>query len=191
MNLPAGNSRNTEVRLLAAGPAETGEIESIARKIWPVAYAGIISEAQIEFMLHWMYSPSKLIADMTQEGISYHWILFDGNKAGFIAAGPSPEEESVYQLHKFYLLPPWQNLGIGSRAMDLLIARLSSGGTTRLELRVNRNNTKAITFYRKNHFEVYAADCRDIGAGFVMDDFLLRCHIPGGREPRESKETIR
>ncbi len=191
MNLPAGNSRDAEVRLLTAGPADADEIESMARKIWPAAYAGIISDAQIEFMLHRMYSPSKLVAEMNQEGISYHWILSQGNKTGFIAAGPSPEDESVQQLHKFYLLPPRQNLGIGSSAMDLLIDRLSSSGCTRIELRVNRNNTRAIAFYRKNDFEVFAEECRAIGGGFVMDDFLMRRILPAARDASKSGETIR
>jgi ribosomal protein S18 acetylase RimI-like enzyme len=191
MNLPEGNSRGPKVRLLTAGPAEADEIESMARKIWPAAYAGIISDAQIEFMLHWMYSPSKLIAEMNQEGIFYHWILSEGNKAGFIAAGPSPEDESVHQLYKFYLLPARQNLGIGSSAMNLLIDRLSESGCSRIELRVNRSNTRAIDFYRKNDFEVYAADCRDIGGGFVMDDFLLRRLFPAARDAPKYGKTIR
>lgn len=191
MNLPAGNSRDAEVSLLNAGPAEADEIESMARKIWPAAYAGIISDAQIEFMLHRMYSPSKLVAEMNQGGVSYHWILSRGNKTGFIATSPSPEDESVQQLHKFYLLPPRQNLGIGSSAMTHLIDRLSSSGGTRIELRVNRNNTRAIAFYRKNDFEVYAEDCRDIGGGFVMDDFLMRRIFPDARDAPMSGETIR
>ncbi|MEQ1840735.1 MAG: GNAT family N-acetyltransferase, partial [Verrucomicrobiales bacterium] len=126
-----------------------------------------------------------------QEGISYHWILSEGSKAGFIAPGPSPEDESVHQLHKFYLFPPRQNLGIGSSAMNLLIDRLSSSGSTRIELRVNRNNPRAIAFYRKNDFEVYAEDCRDIGGGFVMDDFLMRRSFPAARDAPKSGKTIR
>lgn len=178
MNLPEGIPRNSEVRLVTAGPAEAQEIESMAKKVWPAAYAGIISEAQIEFMLQWMYSPPTLVSEMTREGIRYFWISSNETKMGFIATGPSTETAAVCHLHKFYLLPCWQHRGIGRRAMEQLIKLLQSAGLDRIELRVNRNNDRAIAFYRKSGFEVYAEDCRDIGSGFVMDDLLLRRLIP-------------
>jgi ribosomal protein S18 acetylase RimI-like enzyme len=52
--------------------------------------------------------------------------------------------------------------------------RLAGSGARTLELRVNRHNAAAIGFYRKNGFTAFADDCREIGGGYVMDDYLMR-----------------
>jgi ribosomal protein S18 acetylase RimI-like enzyme len=77
-------------------------------------------------------------------------------------------------LHKCYLLPETQGRGLGSKALELLCALLVAVGASSVELRVNRHNRSAIGFYGKNGFLTYAEDCREIGGGFVMDDFLMR-----------------
>ena len=44
-------------------PARVGDIVVIiglAERIWRVAYAGMISDEQIDFMLGWMYSPQEI-----------------------------------------------------------------------------------------------------------------------------------
>lgn len=173
MNPPPANTGGSGVALFPVSPREADEIGNMAAEIWPSAYRGIIPETQIEFMLRWMYSPSKLIEEMTRDQILYFWIISDDGRAGFLATGPSPDEVTRYQLHKFYLLPARQGKGVGGRAMELLIGRLAQIPARRLELRVNRHNARAIAFYRKHDFEVFAEDCREIGRGFVMDDFLM------------------
>lgn len=182
MNPPPEKADGSEVALFPVFPEEAGKISDMAAEIWPSAYRGIISEPQIEFMLRWMYSPSTLIEEMTREQILYFWIISDDGKAGFLATGPSSDEMTRYQLHKFYLLPGHQGKGIGGRAMELLVEHLGQLPARRLELRVNRHNARAIAFYRKHEFEVFAEDCRKIGGGFVMDDFLMCRFIPGDPE---------
>ena len=46
-------------------------------------------------------------------------------------------------------------------------------GCSWLTLAVNRNNRTAIAAYRKWGFEVTATSLREIGSGFVMDDYLM------------------
>jgi ribosomal protein S18 acetylase RimI-like enzyme len=38
---------------------------------------------------------------------------------------------------------------------------------------VNRNNHNAIGAYRKHGFQVRASQVKDIGGGFVMDDYVM------------------
>ena len=46
-------------------------------------------------------------------------------------------------------------------------------GCSWLTLAVNRDNHAAIAAYRKWGFEVTATSLREIGSGFVMDDYLM------------------
>lgn len=161
------------ITLLKAQPDEADAISAMATRIWPVAYAEIIPPTQIEYMLAWMYDPSKLKEEMLHAGIEYLWIASSGSKIGFLAVGPVLMGSSC-PLHKCYLLPEFQGCGIGSAAMEQLFIHLESVGATSLELRVNRGNFLAITFYRRNGFETCGEDCREIGGGFFMDDYLMK-----------------
>jgi len=165
-----------EVTLAMLDPGEVEAVSEMAARIWPAAYGAILPEGQVEYMLSRMYDPEQLRRDLA-EGVAFFWILDAADRVGFLAAGPI-EPGLPCALHKCYLLPEVHGCGIGSAALFRLGADLAAAGATSLELRVNRNNARAIAFYRKNGFTVYAEDCREFGHGFVMDDFLMRKELP-------------
>ncbi len=157
-------------------PSEAGEIEAIAREIWPAVYSGIISAGQIEYMLQWMYSPETIRTEIEEKGVSWFWIEPENKRVGFIAGGPLTKEGD-FPLHKIYLLPDAQGTGLGSRTMNELFASVKEQGGKRIHLRVNRENTVALNFYKRNGFQLTGMDRADIGSGFLMDDCLLTRHL--------------
>jgi ribosomal protein S18 acetylase RimI-like enzyme len=160
------------VTLAEVAEDEVGAVAEMASRIWPVAYGAILPPGQIDFMLAKMYAPARLLQDQ-EEGVAFLWILAEGERTGFLAAGPVTSDGAC-PLHKLYLLPGSQRGGLGSLAVAQLCERLAGSGARSLELRVNRHNATAIAFYRKNGFTVFAEDCREIGGGYVMDDYLMR-----------------
>ncbi|HET6492932.1 MAG TPA: GNAT family N-acetyltransferase, partial [Burkholderiales bacterium] len=50
-------------------------------------------------------------------------------------------------------------------------------GCSRVVLAVNRNNCNAIGAYLKHGFRVRGSQIKDIGGGFVMDDYLMAREI--------------
>lgn len=163
------------VTLAEVAAEEVGAVAAMASRIWPSAYGAILPPGQIDYMLSQMYAPARLFQDR-EDGIALLWILLEGERTGFLAAGPVAPDGAC-PLHKLYLLPGSQRSGIGSQALARLCERLAGSGARALELRVNRHNTAAIAFYRKNGFSVFAEDCHPIGGGFVMDDYLMRCEL--------------
>ncbi len=153
-------------------PSEAEEIEAMAAAIWPAVYSDIISSGQIQYMLEWMYSPEKIRTEIEDEGVFWFWIESENKRVGFIAGGPLTDDLD-FPLHKIYLLPESHGSGLGSRAMNELVAFVASLGGKQIHLRVNRENTVALNFYEKNGFRLTGIDRADIGAGFVMDDCLL------------------
>ena len=45
-------------------------VQALAHKIWPIAYKEILSQAQLDYMLNWIYSIESLTQQM-QEGHHY------------------------------------------------------------------------------------------------------------------------
>lgn len=171
----AASSAENSVSLTPIAPEDLDSVSAMAFRIWPAAYGAILSPEQIEYMLRWMYDVETLRSNLAA-GVLMWWILRNEERIGFLAAGPR-EAAGLCPLHKFYLLPETQGRGLGSAALAALIARLHSDGVRILELRVNRHNQAAIAFYQRNGFSVHTEDCRDIGGGFVMDDYVMRLDL--------------
>lgn len=161
----------TILKLIA--PGEAGEVESMARRIWPEAYKGVISKEQIDYMLGWMYAPDKIAREISEEGIQYFWIAEDDENDGFLSVGPVLPGKMAF-LQKLYILNEKHGKGLGTRALASLFEILPKAGVPMVELRVNRDNSSAISFYRKNGFETVAEDKAGIGRGFAMDDYIMR-----------------
>lgn len=160
------------VLLSPVAEEELPELSAMAEEIWPAAYGDLLAPGQIEYMLSWMYAPESLRREMGK-GIRFDWITVEATRVGFLGYGPV-EPGASCPLHKCYLLPGAQGRGIATAAMRELMGKLRGAGAAAVELRVNRHNHRAIAFYRRNGFECFAEDCREIGGGYVMDDFLMR-----------------
>jgi ribosomal protein S18 acetylase RimI-like enzyme len=77
------------------------------------------------------------------------------------------------KLEQLYLLLEHRGQGLGLHMLQHVEARARAAGCTALSLTVNRNNHGALDFYRRQGFATRAAVRLDIGAGYVMDDFIL------------------
>ncbi len=169
------------ISLAKASVEDIPTIQVLAHRIWWAHYPGIISEAQITYMLERMYSDESLRHQMTQEGVQY-WLveLVPGEAIGFIALSRVAPEQ--YFIHKFYLDTHQQGKGLGVEAFQHLLEHYPDAREIRLT--VNRQNYKSINFYFKIGFRIERCADFDIGDGFFMNDFVM-CW----RRPSEGKEA--
>jgi ribosomal protein S18 acetylase RimI-like enzyme len=160
-----------EIEIVRAVEKDLPDISEAAAAIWRTVYPAIITEEQIEYMLRMMYEVDVLQRDMAA-GVRYERIVAPGGMIGFAAWGPTPEA-GVCKLHKLYLYSVWQGRGIGSHTLRHVMEEAKRAGMTRMTLNVNKNNFLAIAAYERNGFEIVESVCDDIGAGFVMDDYVM------------------
>jgi len=153
-------------------------ISALAGVIWRACYPGIITNAQIDYMLARMYSLDVLREEIRSQGIRYDLLLVDGKLAGFASCVPTPEP-GVVKLHKLYLLPEMHGRGLGSRLLQQVEHEVRAGAGRRLILSVNKRNTRAIAAYQRNGFVTADSVVTDIGGGFVMDDYIMAKELAG------------
>ncbi len=156
-----------DVYLRKAKENELEVISVLASQIWWQHYPGIISEDQIKYMLEKIYSVSALKRQM-KEGQEFHLLNIDGKTLAF--AGISGTDNNFF-LHKLYSLQAVEYRRLGSILLNYLL--LYYPHMRSLELRVNRNNGKAISFYLKNDFKIKGSHELEIGNGFLMEDYLM------------------
>jgi GNAT superfamily N-acetyltransferase len=158
--------------IVRATEADLPAISELAGIIWRACYPGIISNAQIDYMLARMYALDVLRDEIRSQGICYNCLLMDDKLVGFASYGPAAEPR-VMKLHKLYLLPELHSRGLGSRLLQHVEREVRAGGGRRLILSVNKRNAKAIAAYQRNGFVVADSVVTDIGCGFVMDDYIM------------------
>ena len=147
-------------------------LESLARQIWPSTYAHIISQAQIDFMLDWMYS-TKTLQKQLEAGHEFYILNTDGLDSGFMALEwVEFEGKSELKINKLYVLPSLQGKGAGRALVNKAIERTQANKASRIFLQVNKAN-EAKNFYLKLGFEIREEAVFDIGNGFIMDDYIM------------------
>jgi GNAT superfamily N-acetyltransferase len=72
-----------------------------------------------------------------------------------------------------YVLPFIQTKGVGKALLQVAADTARQAGAAGLLLNVNRAN-KAVGFYQHLGFDIVGSGDFDIGAGFFMNDYMMR-----------------
>lgn len=159
------------MNIRAATAADIPVIQGIAHATWPVAYTGIITPAQIAYMLDLMYGTPAL---EEQFGPKEHRFLIaerDGKAIGF-AGFEHGFKTGRSRLHKLYVRPEVKGSGVGHALLEAVLAEARKAGDNAIELNVNKHNP-AKAFYLRHGFTIERDEVLDIGSGHVMDDHVL------------------
>ena len=154
-----------------AQPNELNIIQNIARRTWPVTYGGILTGAQIQYMLDLFYS-TEALSENLEDG--HHFVLARENDEimGFASFVHDQPEKSTTKIPKIYVLPVAQGKGVGQKLMETIERQARQHGARKLTLNVNRFN-KALTFYQHLGFDIVAETDINIGNGYLMEDYIM------------------
>jgi len=157
--------------IIKAEQKDIATIQDLAKKSWNFAYANIITQEQIDYMLKLMYSEETLNQHFENPNYQYYLIQENNEFLGFIGFEFHQELETT-KLHRIYFLKEAQGKGLGKKALKFVINEAGKVDDRRVTLTVNKNNS-AHKFYESQGFTVYEEAILDIGNGYVMDDYLM------------------
>jgi ribosomal protein S18 acetylase RimI-like enzyme len=158
--------------IATATEADLAAVAELAGLIWRRHYPGIITTEQIDYMLALGYSHAALSRFIEEDGAGLDLARFGDRLAGFAACYPADGGREL-KLDKLYVLQEFQGRGVGRRLIEATEVRARAQRCSALILNVNKNNVQAIRAYEKNGFAIREAVVVDIGAGFVMDDYIM------------------
>lgn len=161
--------KTSNVSIDVIGADKLPIVHDLAHAIWHRVYPGIISVAQIGYMLQQRYAIDVLTSDVAR-GVIYALIRLEGEPVGYI--GVEPRVDDLF-LHKLYLQPEASGRGIGAMALRWVFDQARAHGRDAVRLVVNKQNAQAIRAYRRSGFEFERDVVTEIGEGFVMDDFAM------------------
>lgn len=151
---------------------ELNKVHHIAHQTWPSTFGAILSAEQIAYMLNWMYD-LPLLESQVEKGHTFLIAEAQGTAIGFAGFELFYNEGTKTKLHKLYLLPSSHGKGTGKALLQEVANRARAAGQQSLTLNVNKDNQKAIDFYRSQGFVEIYKEVIDIGNGYVMDDAVM------------------
>jgi ribosomal protein S18 acetylase RimI-like enzyme len=146
-------------------------VADLANAIWPVAYATILSKEQLHYMLDKFYNLEALQKQLENEQVFYLAQNENQEFVGFVAYEINCEPNKT-KIHKIYVLPETQGIGIGKQLFNLVKNKAQENQQTAIFLNVNKYNN-AQKFYQKLGFTITKEEVIDIGNGYVMDDYVM------------------
>lgn len=159
-----------EIRALIS--SDVPALCALAREIWRAHYPGIISEAQIEYMLNERYHEAVICKELERRDLWWDVLMLNGQITGYTAYFWANLADAI-KIDKLYLHPRVQRHGYGGMLIDHIARRMSGQGCKRLTLAVNRHNQSAIAAYLKHGFQITETSLKPIGGGFWMDDYIM------------------
>jgi len=167
-----------DVTIVSVEVEDVERLVALAREIWYAHYPAIIGTAQIEYMLGQRYNSDVVLAELRRDGVWWDKLMVAGGMAGFASYFLTGDPGEM-KLDKLYVHPRHQRRGYGGMMIVRACAAARARGCSRLELAVNKNNRGAIAAYLKHGFSVVAGVVKDIGGGFVMDDYIMVRPVTG------------
>ncbi|MBT2621033.1 GNAT family N-acetyltransferase [Chryseobacterium sp. ISL-6] len=161
------------MKLIKATEKDIPLIQDLARRSWENAYAEILSEEQMDYMLSTMYSADEISNHLKNPKYHYYLILDEVNDSpeGFVGYEHAYENQTT-KLHRIYLVPESKGKGFGKEVLVFLAGKTLENGDNRIILNVNKFNA-ARKFYESQGYKIYDEGVFDIGNNFVMDDYLM------------------
>lgn len=165
-----------DVTLEPVKEADFGVLRELAGTIWRRHYPGIVSAAQIEYMLAARFGDEAL---REQAGAADGWLellRLSGMPVGYCSSAcvdGDGDGLAPLKLGQLYVLASHRGLGLGRLMLAHVERRGRDLGRGLLFLQVNKRNTGAIGFYEAAGFRIAREAVFDIGSGFVMDDYVM------------------
>ncbi len=151
------------------------KVEALAFEIWQEHYISIIGLQQVEYMLA-NFQSALAITQQIQEGYLYYLISNEFDYIGYLAVLPKKSDKELF-LSKIYIKLNDRGKGYGKQTLYFVKNLAKQNSCKKITLTVNKNNINSILAYEKIGFKKIGSVVKDIGQGFVMDDFLMEKEV--------------
>jgi GNAT superfamily N-acetyltransferase len=165
----------TELKM--AAPEDWQTIQTIAYHTWPHTFGEAMPKEQIDYMLALIYNEQSLKQQMITGRHQFLLTLNNADPVGFASYELNYRNAPQLMIHKIYLLPQSQGLGIGTKIFDYLTGVAKRNEQKQLRLKVFYKNEKTAGFYRKYGFTIAGTESADIGNGYIILDNVMEMQI--------------
>jgi len=151
-------------------------LAKIADEIWHEYWPELIGDSQTDYMVKEFQSAEALAHAINEEGYLYYLLMEQDKAVGYTGVRIEEENASLF-LTKLYVYAAERGKGYASEALSFLERLCKENWLGRIYLQVNKGNDLAIAVYKAKGFSIIKSATKDIGDGFIMDDFIMEKEI--------------
>lgn len=133
-------------------------------------------QVQIGYTLDLIYNHNAIIEQMNDQH-NFLIIKNQNRSVGYTSYQLNYRNRPQLMIHKVYLLPSSQGLGIGKSTFDYLTKIAKQNLQNRITLKVFYKNKNAIAFYHKIGFKKIDTETTAIENGYVILDHVMKKDI--------------
>lgn len=155
-------------------PEQQEELARLAGAIWHEYWDGRLGAEQTTYMIEQFQSLDAIRRDMAENGYEYWFVrAADDNRVVGYTGGHAEPETNRYFISKIYLKAEERGKHFSSAVARFFDGVCRERGLCAMYLTVNKHNELGMRAYHANGFETIDAVVKDIGHGFVMDDYIM------------------
>lgn len=143
----------------------------LAEQIWIPAFAPLFTETQLRALFDGMYNDELLTQWLSRKGNELYFIYSSNEAIGYMAIEKHLE---FLKLDKIYIHPSTQGKGLGDATLKKIEQMATNAGLSTIQLRVNRENDSAISFYKNRNFAITESIDFAGPHGFLYEDYLMK-----------------
>ena len=149
--------------------SDINTVAQLAHTIWHEHYPSIIGIHQVNYMVGKFQSFQAISTQLTEE-YQYFLIQFENESVGYMSL--RIEGDSLF-LSKIYILSTQRGKGLGKAAFNFIENKAEQTECSSIYLTVNIHNDNSIKAYEKLGYKNVGAVVKEIGKGYVMDDYKM------------------
>ena len=165
-----------EIRIADKKDAEL--IATVSRETFYDTYAAENTEANMAKFLEEQFSKTMLIEEVGAIGNSFFLAYIDGVLAGYLklkeAIHPQIVGSTAIEISRIYVFKPFIGKAVGKALMQTAVNFARSHQKDWIWLIAWKENKRALAFYQKNGFEIFAESIFVLGDDHQNDWFLKK-----------------
>jgi tRNA(adenine34) deaminase len=154
-------------------PGQIKRVAAMAKEIWDGFFPDIIGKATTDYMVERFQSEAAITNQIENEHYTYYILQKNGNDLGFIAI--KPDGERLF-LSKAYIYSHYRGKGYFREALRFITDKAKETGKNAVWLTCNKQSVSC-QIYEKCGFVKIGEGVKDIGDGFVMDDYYFELKL--------------
>ena len=145
-------------------------IKSIADEVMHEVYDdGARLDEQVDYIVNNYLTEEAIAKDIAEKKYTYNLIYFNGEECGFYSYCPAKYYSEQYTEGTYLSRLYMRKFARGKSITSKLLATLPRP----VYLTVKRDNMNSVNIYKRCGFKIKQSVSKDIGGGFVTDDFLM------------------
>lgn len=153
----------------AQSERDFSQIFSVASSVMHETFSDSLPEGQVDYMIGKSLTPEAMRANGKKLDYSYKLVYLNGEVGGFFAHCPAKhisEKANGVFLSQLYLLP----FARGKNICEKVVRSLAHP----VYITVRKEDAATISMYKHIGFKIVDTLARDIGGGYMLDDFIMR-----------------